>query len=142
MDGYRILPGVGDDAGGWYLETRRYDKSYVGALKAELPSRARSWRDHVGAWWIHADFIAVAEAIAGRYFHPEPDSFDETGGNGRPAEAEAWSVLWLRPGAPFPVVKAAYRALSRLWHPDVLGGDGPTMARINSAYEAIVAIGR
>ncbi len=150
MEGYRILPGVGDDAGGWYLETP-FDADYVEAIKAELPSRARGWRDHVGAWWIHGDFISIAETIAGRWFEPEPVGSAgngraagvEPGGNGRgaepagrPAAADPWSVLWLRPGAPAAVVKASYRALARVNHPDA-GGDPEVMAAINGAYEVL-----
>ena len=52
------------------------------------------------------------------------------------ALAAAYAVLYLRPGAPAPVVKAAYRALAQVHHPDI-GGDARVMARINAAYAAI-----
>jgi DnaJ-class molecular chaperone len=50
--------------------------------------------------------------------------------------AAAYAVLWLRPGAPAPVVKAAYRALAQQHHPDH-GGDPQTMLRLNAAYATI-----
>jgi hypothetical protein len=50
--------------------------------------------------------------------------------------AQAYAVLWLRPGAPAMVVKAAYRALAAHYHPDV-GGDSRVMARLNLAYDLI-----
>jgi hypothetical protein len=49
------------------------------------------------------------------------------------AVAEAYAALWLRPGAPMEVVRAAYRALAALHHPDK-GGDMGTMQQLNAAY--------
>lgn len=51
---------------------------------------------------------------------------------GDPVE-QAYATLWLRSGAPEPVVRAAYRALAQMYHPDI-GGDTALMARINAAY--------
>ena len=53
-----------------------------------------------------------------------------------PALASAYAVLWLRPGAPLSVVKAAYRSLATHYHPDA-GGDSHAMRRLNQAYETI-----
>jgi hypothetical protein len=44
-----------------------------------------------------------------------------------------YGVLHLQPEAPFEVVQAAYRALSKLHHPDA-GGDAERMQQINAAY--------
>jgi hypothetical protein len=49
---------------------------------------------------------------------------------------DAYAALHLQPGAPHSVVKAAYRALAHLHHPDT-GGDPGAMTRINAAYAAI-----
>ena len=53
-----------------------------------------------------------------------------------PALAAAYAALWLRPGAPLPVVKAAYRSLAARHHPDA-GGDDRAMRRLNDAYDTI-----
>ena len=53
-----------------------------------------------------------------------------------PALTPAYEALWLKPGAPLPVVKAAYRSLAARTHPDS-GGDPNAMLRINSAYETL-----
>ena len=53
-----------------------------------------------------------------------------------PALAAAYAVLWLRPGAPMSVVKAAYRSLAAHYHPDA-GGDARAMRRLNEAYHTI-----
>jgi DnaJ-class molecular chaperone len=58
---------------------------------------------------------------------PAPDSL-----------AAAYATLWLRPGAPAPVVKAAYRALAALHHPDT-GGDVDAMRHLNAAYAVLQA---
>ena len=48
----------------------------------------------------------------------------------------AYEALWLKPGAPRRVVKAAYRSLAARNHPDV-GGDPAAMLRLNRAYETL-----
>lgn len=53
-----------------------------------------------------------------------------------PAVARAYEALWLKPGAPMSVVKAAYRSLAAQTHPDV-GGDPSAMLRLNTAYETL-----
>jgi DnaJ-class molecular chaperone len=53
-----------------------------------------------------------------------------------PEVARAYTALWLRPGAPLGVVKAAYRALAQQYHPDA-GGDALAMRRLNDAYETL-----
>jgi DnaJ-class molecular chaperone len=53
-----------------------------------------------------------------------------------PELSRAYATLWLRPGAPLAVVKAAYRALAQQYHPDT-GGDALAMRRLNEAYETL-----
>ena len=48
----------------------------------------------------------------------------------------AYETLWLKPGAPLNMVKAAYRSLAARNHPDV-GGDPAAMLRLNTAYETL-----
>ena len=48
-----------------------------------------------------------------------------------------WSTLWLLPGAPREVIRAAFRALARLHHPDI-GGDTAAMQRITAAYDELM----
>ena len=53
-----------------------------------------------------------------------------------PSVERAYEDLWLRPGAPMSVVRAAYRSLAARSHPDV-GGDPGHMLRLNTAYETL-----
>jgi hypothetical protein len=50
--------------------------------------------------------------------------------------SRAYRLLYMHPDAPMEVVKAAYRALSRIVHPD-LGGSSEKMKALNAAFEAI-----
>ena len=50
----------------------------------------------------------------------------------------AYDVLYLQAGAPVPLIQAAYKALAKLHHPDVAGGDTMTMAEINTAYDLLM----
>jgi len=60
-------------------------------------------------------------------------------GHSMPREVvEAFTALYVLPGAPFEVVQAVYRVLSKRLHPD-LGGDHRAMAAINAAYELVEA---
>ncbi len=56
------------------------------------------------------------------------------------AEPGLWSphaVLFLIPGAPLEVIRAAHRALAMIHHPD-RGGDSAKMSEINVAYEVLI----
>lgn len=48
------------------------------------------------------------------------------------------SVLYLKSNAPREVVIAAYRALSKIHHPDRRGGDAARFKTIQKAYEEII----
>ncbi len=51
---------------------------------------------------------------------------------------ECYSTLYLVPGCPPELVKAAYRCLAQIHHPDK-GGDTEAMQRINEAYRRLAA---
>jgi hypothetical protein len=53
-----------------------------------------------------------------------------------PTQDDHYQVLGVSPEAPDEVVKAAHKALARMYHSD-LGGDPKKMAQVNTAFEAI-----
>lgn len=57
------------------------------------------------------------------------------------ALVQAYAALYLLPSAPHEIVRAAYRALAHVHHPDS-GGDHSRMVEINRAYETIKGGGR
>jgi len=50
---------------------------------------------------------------------------------------DAYSVLGLHPNCRPELVDVVYRTLAKQLHPDIIGGDGAPMARINQAYQQI-----
>ena len=46
--------------------------------------------------------------------------------------------MYLLPGAPVEVVRAAYKALAMRYHPDRPGGDAQKMRELNEAVAEIV----
>jgi DnaJ-class molecular chaperone len=48
-----------------------------------------------------------------------------------------FEVLGLSPQATDEKIKSRYRQLSKIWHPDMQGGDEEAMKRLNAAYEEI-----
>jgi hypothetical protein len=50
----------------------------------------------------------------------------------------AHATLFVAPDAPIEVIRAAYKALAMLYHPD-LGGDLERMVALNRAYEELVS---
>ncbi len=54
-----------------------------------------------------------------------------------PPRAQAHATLFVTPDAPPEVIRAAYKALAMLYHPD-LGGDSERMVELNRAYETLV----
>ncbi len=53
------------------------------------------------------------------------------------SEHEAYQVLCLTPAAPPQLIKAAYKTLAVIHHPDVTKDDGENMRRINAAFEVL-----
>ncbi len=56
----------------------------------------------------------------------------------RPKPVDPYTALHLLPSAPAELVKAAYRTLAQIHHPD-RGGDTEAMQRINDAYRRLAA---
>lgn len=53
------------------------------------------------------------------------------------SERDLYRVLQVDPDAHESVIRAAYRALARLYHPDGADPDGDRMTELNSAYELL-----
>jgi DnaJ-class molecular chaperone len=51
--------------------------------------------------------------------------------------ASPYQTLYLLPDAPPEVVKASYKALAKLYHPDLRSGYGDRMVEINRDFDAI-----
>lgn len=127
-----------------------YDARWVAGIKASVPASARDWNPVAKVWTVlppHGRaIVALTFTVFGRVeVEGEPARFRP-----RPAPIRtmgpAYQALHLLPSAPRCVVDAAYRALSREHHPDLLAASEQTRAHaamvdLNAAYEALKARG-
>lgn len=120
-----------------------YSKGFVAFLRA-LPTKDRTFRPRDRRWSIDYRHLRAVVEAGERFFGRVDDSDLGFTGQGAferdPTEAkpcaQTYAVLHLLPSAPPPVVKAAYRALARLHHPDT-GGSARLMAALTHAYTEI-----
>lgn len=108
-------------------------------LKAEIPSPMRAWDSDLKCWVIAQPYVQDALAIARRFFkvietgqQREHEHRAHTTGNGN----GPYATLYVTADAPMEVIKAAYRALALLHHPDH-GGDLQRMQEINAAFDKV-----
>lgn len=115
-----------------------YDPAFVAELKATIPFPYRRWEPVDKVWRIDTLFEEeIADLCREHFGDVRIIRPDETKAGGR--EPEHYRALFILPEAPIVVVEAAYRALAKLWHPDV--SDDPNaverMQAINLAYQRI-----
>ncbi len=131
------------------LELRTpFDPRYVEELKETIPSHARQFCGTRKAWIIDLPYQDHALEIFDYYF-PKGTLTDHRKTSSRrddapprpqasPSVASPYRILFVTEDAPTEVVIAAYRALSKLHHPD-RGGDLTAMQELNRAYELVSA---
>lgn len=139
-------------------------REFVDALKETVPWRYRSYDGDSRTWTIEEPYASDALALALDYYGdmeevyteaavqreiakafkthtchatatPSPHGTDECLRRVRHLHQEH-AALYLLPGAPWPLVQAAYRALALLVHPD-RGGSHQAMVDVNRAYESL-----
>lgn len=126
---------IGDE---WVAFDTPYDAEWISQLKNTIPPRGRVWDKIERRWEIAPQYSAFVRNLCEHTFGPASDAAFFT-----PAAAPSrgpYADLWLLPGAPLEVVKAAYRALTRIHHPD-RGGSTADMQRINQAYTVLTVGG-
>jgi hypothetical protein len=115
--------------------------SAIAALKNCVRPMDRAWRPATKSWCVDASAefemgewlaLCTAEFHAEVVRAKEKQKERQTRATSKP-EADPFAALYLLPSAPVEVVKAAYRALATLHHPDH-GGDVEKMKVINAAY--------
>jgi hypothetical protein len=127
-DGVQLRFGCGDEhAFGIRLE----------ALKVGIPPHARRWHPDTKTWWVSAAYRYALEQWRLRWFEhstPSPSPSPWTWAAPPPSGVHgAYAALHLLPTAPLVLVKAAYRTLAALHHPDK-GGNAAAMVALNAAY--------
>lgn len=115
----------------------RFEFSYsvVEELKARIPAYARSYDAGSKAWTvISGPFVDVAIDVLEDCFRASNVYIadDRTRVSRASSSTDPYAALHLLPSAPPELVKAAYKTLARLNHPDT-GGDTTAMQQINAA---------
>jgi DnaJ-domain-containing protein 1 len=146
----------------WFCldHVREYNKAwdyYAGMSEREIEQHLRSdvtWQRPTWpmGFWKARERVMHDEAMRQYGFHDAGESKARNGGNGhyaggaanrmRTPEEEALTVLDLAPPVDFPQIKARYRELAKIHHPDINGGDKTaeeTLKRINQAYTTLKA---
>lgn len=96
----------------------------------EILSFAKKFFDHVDYSALPIDWQMIC---AGARLDTGTDELIPDGMDSTP-----FSVLFVAEDAPIEVVKAAYRVLAAVYHPDH-GGSNDQMVKLNEAYEKICA---
>lgn len=118
-----------------------YSPQMVQAIKDNIPSRSRRWCPERKVWWFQAGMLSSIEALARAHCGSVQYVTDRGDGEAQlvPADqAAAFKALHLLPSAPDEVVRAAYRAMCKLHHPDA-GGTTREMQRVNEAFGVLAA---
>ena len=134
------LPVYVEQAPPWLYCTFQYNPEVVEDLKFDLPTYSRSWDPDRRAWRISEDVFDEVKRIFRTYdYYIYNTPKDPPGNHPPPAEPPALPahrVLHVAADAPPEVIRAAYRAMSKLHHPDT-GGDEVRMKEINDAWEKL-----
>lgn len=126
----------------FYLDTSiwaktPYNKDFVSALKDKIPKDYRRWDPDEKVWVISYSYENRLIALCSTYF----DNIAQYGEKRYTITSPLpYQTLHLLPTAPKEVVLAVYRALSKLYHPDVSKDINATtkMVKINNAFDEIM----
>jgi hypothetical protein len=136
---------------GWHVTFRGGNFTLcVETLKSFLSPHARAYNPTKRAWFIEEDsearmqkWLAYARTNLGvRVEWVASEAGDEPKRPTKPhapSKVAAYAALHLLPTAPPEVVRAAYKALAVIAHPDKPAGDTATMQTINEAYRELAA---
>lgn len=108
-----------------------YVKTFIEDFKSSIHHTKRSYIKAENYWILAYDQLKFIISLCKKYFDDVllfgfPENIIDGG--------DCFAVLYLLPTAPLEVVKASYKCLAGIYHPDKPNGSGDTMSRINTAY--------
>ncbi len=120
-------------------------KNFVSPVYRKYEPNARKWvvgepaTESFRRWLSYActTFSAQVQWISGEAY-ADPEAEWTPPPPPRPKPVDPYTALHLLPSAPAELVKAAYRTLAQIHHPDH-GGSEETMKRLNEAYGKLLA---
>ncbi len=127
----------------------------VSSIKCAIPPGFRTYRPAERCWQVDADAKSDLDEWLRQVQHTMPvrvvwtlatagakeerqHQWPPAGYRKQPTREELCARLHLLPDAPAEVVKAAYKALAQLNHPDK-GGDTARMQELNEAFRLLAA---
>ncbi len=118
----------------------------IEALKDAIPAYDRTYSPASREWFIAASaradlemWLDDAREVCGARVEWQPTKHEHTSGRSPRNETNAHAVLHLLPSAPPELIRAAFKCLAQLHHPDKPGGDTEAMQKINEAYRRLAA---
>lgn len=111
----------------------------IAALKENIAPDFRAFDGDSKQWRITAEGRAGFDGWLAymRLFHKAAIEWTDGEAEKPRTAPDAFATLYLLPNAPPEVVRASYKALAQLVHPDKPGGDHAAMQRLNEAYERL-----
>ena len=131
-----------------------YSSKWILAVQHIIPANERS--SHGNIWSFHIKWHEAIEVITKHYYHMSGSllSLDDVSPSGweinwtnflnqnfsksKYDNQDDYRILFLLPNAPISVVKAVYKSLVKVYHPDVSGGHDSKFIQIDQAYKRII----
>ena len=125
--------------------------AFIAVVKASVrPYTYRKWDPDTQTWLVHWHWLEVLVGLARQHYVDVDYSALPTKWQLRAAGAhvassglsavtgsDPFAVLHVTEDAPQEVVKAAYKALAALYHPDAAGGNAERFRQVREAYQLI-----
>lgn len=123
----------------WAIIRVPYDPNFLDRFKSYVHIRA--FDAGTKCWYTPARYVPTVIDIAKRTMGlhlAAPSVFRGFELREAPKVSGDWDTLCVLPGSPIEVVRAAYKALAFMCHPD-RGGEAEHFRELTEAYERIVA---
>jgi hypothetical protein len=109
----------------------RYDREALAALKSQVPGSAREWDPDEKLWIVHEPYVDRILATL-RDFVGMVEVADLRRPGRRPGPVADWASALFN-ALPDHLRQPAFRALSKVLHPDI-GGDPRLAQQLNDAF--------
>lgn len=117
-----------------------YIKDFVLALKDKIPKDYRYWDKDEKVWVVNYSYERELINLCEEYFSDISYYGEKRYSTKAIQSSPSYETLYLLPSAPKEVIIATYRALSKLYHPDISKEPNAEkrMKEINVAFDKIM----